>query len=201
MQDDVLTKLPPRPPAEVCKEFELELEPEVEALVQEELTHSELLRRLIEGGQHTAAVRYLAHALPKREAVWWACLCIRGTLLDTLKPEVLAVLEAAEAWARQPSDEKRRAAQAAVDAAGMDSPAAMAAMAAFFSGGSLVPTDLPEVPPAANLTGRMVTGAVALTAVAREPEKAAERYRAFLSKGIELAMGGQRKAPTAKPQA
>ena len=27
--------------------------------------------------EYTDAVRFLAHALPKREAVWWACLCVR----------------------------------------------------------------------------------------------------------------------------
>ncbi len=35
----------------------------------------EALDRLTAGGFLIEATRLVAHALPKREAVWWACMC------------------------------------------------------------------------------------------------------------------------------
>ena len=48
------------------------------------------------------ALRFLAHALPAREAVWWGCMCAAATLpADAPMPERHALM-AAEAWVRQP---------------------------------------------------------------------------------------------------
>jgi hypothetical protein len=53
-------------------------------------------------------------------------------------------------------------------------------MAAFFSSGSLGPPTAPIVPPAPHLTSHAAAGAAMLAAVARQPEKASQRYQAFL---------------------
>ena len=88
-----------------------------------------------------------------------------------------------------PSDDNRRACWPAAEAAEIGSPAGCTAMAAFFSGGSLSLPNLPAVPPGEEFTGRMAAGALMLAAVMKEPEKAAEKYAAFLRTGLEIADG------------
>ncbi|QDV32781.1 hypothetical protein ElP_06210 [Tautonia plasticadhaerens] len=150
-------------------------------------------------GHFPEAVKLLALALPRREAVWWACRCCRESLTGDEPPEALSALEAAERWAADPIEEHRRAAHAAAEASGMEAPAGCAAMGAFFGGGSIAPPNVPDVPPAPHLTAHVVAGAVMLCAVRSEPEKAPEKYRAFLALGFSVADGADRPPPIALP--
>jgi hypothetical protein len=81
---------------------------------------------------------------------------------------------------------------AAAEAAGLDTPAGCAAVAAFWSGGSLGPPNVPVIPPGESLTAKGVAGAVMLAAVLTEPEKTPEKYRRFLAHGVEVAKGANR---------
>jgi hypothetical protein len=83
-----------------------------------------------------------------------------------------AAVQAAERWVADPSEANRRAAQAASEAAGLGTPAGCAAMAAFWSGGSLAPPEAPVVPPGEILTAHGSAGPVMLAAVLTEPQKA-----------------------------
>ncbi len=163
-----------------------------------------LIDRLREAALFPEAVRYLAFALPKRQAVWWACRCVRQGPLTAVSaaPDPASVaLEAAEQWAADPSETNRRAAGAAGESAGAGTPAGCAAMAAFWSGGSLAPEGLPVVPPADDLTARGVTGAVMIAAVAIEPQHAPDRFRKFLDLGLAVAAGSDRWASAPNPDA
>ena len=113
--------------------------------------------------------------------------------------EAAAALEAARAWVVDPMDEKRRAAFPAARKAGLGTPVGCTAAAAFFSGGSLAPPDLPVVAPPADVTGKMVANAVVLAAVIKEPEKAVQKQAAFLRTGREVAEG-QRPWPQSAPE-
>ncbi|HXP31325.1 MAG TPA: hypothetical protein VN832_09565 [Stellaceae bacterium] len=145
---------------------------------------------LMKRGLLSDAVRFLAHSLPKREAVWWACLCARDMLPADAAPALLAAVQAAEGWVMAPSEEKRREAMVTAEAAGFRAPASWAAVAAFWSGGSMAPPNAPVVPPGDPLTGAAVAGAILLAAVQTEPQKAFEKYRRFLDYGIDIAGGG-----------
>ena len=136
------------------------------------------------------ALRLIAHALPKREAVWLACMCARA--VPDLAPTPLddAALAAAELWVRRPDDASRRAAMAAAQASGCRGPEAWAAVAAFWSGGSMAPEGQPEVPPADNLTGVAVAGAMMLAAARHGPERGPERLQRFLVAARDIAAGG-----------
>jgi hypothetical protein len=147
----------------------------------------EFLAALDGAEHHVDALKFLAYLLPPREAVWWAWMCARRQAGEDASPEVLQALRATEQWVSQPTDEHRRAAMAAGEAAGFDTPAGCAALAAFLSGGSLAPPELAEVPPPLFGTARAVFGSLVLSAVSEEPEKAPERYRAFYAHGTELA--------------
>ncbi len=141
----------------------------------------------------------LRSALPKREAVWWACLVAAEATPPEPSSKAAAALEAAQAWVIDPTDEKRRAAFPAAQAAGMGTPVGCAAAAAYFSGGSLAPPDLPVVAPPEDVTGKMVANALILAAVIKQPEKAAEKQAAFLRIGREVAEG-QRPWPRSAPE-
>ena len=175
----------------VCQDVDLD-EPG-RRLLAPELAPEAFLRLLMNGALYGDAVKFLARALPKREATWWACLCARGVLGGDAPADVVKALEVAEQWVHKPTEENRRltypAAQTA-QAGQPGHPAGWAAMAAFWSGGSMAPPDVPVVPPADNLTAKAVAGAVMLAAVHTEPERAETRYRRFLEQGIDIACGG-----------
>jgi hypothetical protein len=172
----------------VCQD--IEVDEAARALLAPELAPAAYLRLLIDAAHYVDAVRFLARALPKREATWWACLCARSALGESPAPEVMKALELAEQWVLKPTEEHRRLTYPAAQAAQFGHPASWAAMAAFWSGGSMAPPDVPAVPPADNLTAKAVAGAVMLAAVQTEPEKAEAKYRRFLEQGIDIACGG-----------
>lgn len=174
--------------SEVCRLYTPE--PDAAALLTLDDTPGDFLDRLIAQGRLADAARFLAFALPRREAVWWACLCARDMLPDGAKPGEVAALEAAEAWVFKPVEDNRRAAMARAEAAGFTSPSSWAAVGAFWSGGSLAPPDLPEVPPGPELTGTAVSSAITIAAVQTQPEHAHAKYRRFLDYGLDIANGG-----------
>ncbi len=137
------------------------------------------------------AVRFLAAALPKREAVWWGLACLRETLPAPFPEPVLRALMAVEKWVKEPAEGTRRAAGAAADEAGYGTPAGCLAAAAFWSGGSLTPANLPPVPPRDDLTALAVAGALLLGA-AVEPLKGDATRARYLAVG-QLVSGGQLK--------
>lgn len=188
MSDTKLIKIKAPTASRLCRRFALQ---EVaQNLLRDDLTPAQFLELLIENEQYIDATRFLAHALPKREAVWWACLCTRSSLGEHPRPDVLAALKAAEQWVYEPTDENRRATMSAAEASGFEAPASWAAVAAFWSGDSLSPPDTPPVPPPENLTGNTVASAIMMATVVTEPQKAPQRYRTFLDQGIEIAKGG-----------
>jgi hypothetical protein len=154
----------------------------------------EFLQLLMSRELMTDAVALLAHALPSREAVWWACLAARAVVDRHTSNEVQTALEAAEAWVYTPTEENRRAAMERARLTQFDHPAVWAAVGAFWSGGSMVAPDLPAVPPAEHLTGLAVCGAVQLSVLCREPERAGERFAVLLKQGIDIANGGNGRA-------
>lgn len=174
----------------------LDLSPEATRAVTGASTAAEGLLRLEADGYSAEAVRLTAHALPKREAVWWACMCA-ASVPDPALPAVDAfALSSAEAWVRQPADDGvRRKAWDAAQATGFKTPEAWAAVAAFWSGGSMAPVGQPVVPPADGLTGQAVGGAVMLAAVRGHPERASVRLGRFLGAARDIAAGGAGRLP------
>jgi hypothetical protein len=156
------------------------------ALVRPELHPRDYVALLMERELYPDAVRSLAHALAKREAVWWAWTTARRTAGEKPPPPVKEALDATERWIAQPTDPHRRAAMAAAEKAGFDCAAGCAGLGAFFSGGSLAPPDLPPVPPGEHQTAKAVAGAVIIAAVSAEPEKAPEKFRRSVEQGLDV---------------
>jgi len=165
-----------------------DLSPEAKAALTPTQSPGQFLDALVAKQLFSDAVKFLAHAIGRREAVWWACTCNRQTLTPDVPAPAVAALAAAEAWCYLPTEENRRAAHASAEAATMENAPALAAMGAFFSGGSIAPANVPQpVPPGPFHTARMVAASIMIAVVRREPERAAERYRAFVAQGVEIA--------------
>jgi hypothetical protein len=151
----------------------------------------EALDRLEQAGLLIEATRLIAHALPAREAVWWACACSRHTAPSGVNQAVETTLrDAAEEWVRRPTDEHRRAAMKQAEGAGFGSPEAWAAVAAFWSGDSMAPPEAPKVPPQPHFTGLAVAGAIALAAARGPAARREARLRGFLVSAKDIASGG-----------
>jgi hypothetical protein len=197
MSNGVLSKVAAKTAAEICRHCPLG--EAAGKLLRPDLTPSQYLEALMAKQLDVDALRFLAYALPKREAVWWACACARSGHGATLPAAAAAALQAAEKWAADPNEDHRRAAMAAAETAGLADPSGCAAAASFWSGGSLAPPNLPVVPPGEQLTAQGVAGAVMLAAVFTEPARAAEKHRTFLKLGLDVASGANRwKEPAAK---
>lgn len=166
-----------------------ELSGDARSLLAAEMRAEEVVERLLQASLFPDAVRLLAQALPNREATWWACLCARDILEKDAPQAIPIALEAAERWVYKPSEENRRLAMTAAEATAFDHPASWSAVAAFWSGGSLAPENNPVVPPAADLNGKAVAGAVMLAAAAH-PERVDASYRRYLAQAIDIACGG-----------
>jgi hypothetical protein len=159
---------------------------------------------LIAAGRAAEAIRLVACALTPREGVWWAWVSARhATQMSAssgkpVPPAAHAALDAVERWINQPTDEMRRAAWTAGQAAGLESPAGSAAAAAYFSAGSVAPADAPLVPPPPGLHSFMIGAAVTLAA-ASNPEHLDALARAFLAQAVEIVkqLGGWDRATAA----
>lgn len=156
------------------------------ALLKDEHTSRQFLELLVGKELFPDATRFLAFALPKREAVGWGCLCVRHSLGTEDAAQISKAQVAAERWVSNPDEKNRQAAQAAIAEDGPENPSDLLALAAFYSGGSVVAPNLEPVPPPDHVTPQLVAGAVMIVAVQTKPEKAAEKYRVFLQKGMAL---------------
>jgi hypothetical protein len=146
----------------------------------------DFIGRLAEAKLYTDAVRFLAHALPRRECVWWAWVCARKAAGDAPPPPIKNALDATERWIVQPSEDHRHAALTFGELADFGTPAGCAALAAFMSGGSLAPPNAPVVPPGEFMTAKASSGSVILAAVAN-PDRDADNFKEFINLGLEVA--------------
>jgi hypothetical protein len=143
----------------------------------------------------TEATRLTSHALPKREAVWWACMCARHTAPAAMPPADQRALEDAEAWVFKGEDALRRRAFEHAQESNFASPEAWAGVAAFWSGESMAPLGQATVPPAPHLAGTAVAGSVLLSAVRDPVERRAARLGRFLAASRDIAGGGTGRLP------
>jgi len=178
-----------RPVDEICRDFELQ--EEAKAYLSKEPVPERFVERLIRSKLYADATRFLAYGLPKRQATWWSCLCVRNVPLcfsDQISAEALT---SAETWVKDPSEINREAALAAGRKHSFEmpgAPAAWAAMAAGWSGGAAATTDEYVPAPPEHLTAHAASGAIILAATA-EPDQAKEMYRKFLETGVQIAQG------------
>lgn len=189
----------PRPAARPTAELvaPLPLTDPAKALLAPDVSVRQFLDKLTAAGLTVDALRVLALALPKPEAVWWACVCVRKAVPRPWRVAAEDAIDAAEKWVTDPSDANRRACGVVAEAAGWDTAAGCAAGAAWLSGGSLSPPKLPPVQPREDLTGQTVAGALMLAAAA-DPATTSVTLGTFLQIGMLLADGKLKKGERLK---
>ena len=129
------------------------------------------------------AVTVLAHALPIREGIWWACCCARRCPdLATSRAKQGAV-EAAEAWVTDGTEASRYRAFEAAQLAPLGTAANCVAMAAFASVGSMAPADAEPMPPPPGLCAQLIAGAVIVASIAEGAERAPQHYEFYIEQG------------------
>jgi hypothetical protein len=147
------------------------------------------LAKLRAEGDAQRAIDFLAHALPRLEAVAWAAFTTRDFVPQGPSSEPASrALRAALFWVQDPTDNRRRAALDAAEQCDPRGPEALSAYAAFYSGGSIAPAEMGPVPAPKEVTPRMVAGAVKLATLVRgRPPGAADKA---LDAGEALARTG-----------
>jgi len=135
------------------------------------------------------AIAFAAQALQRLDAARWLAGCLAAVERPT-RPELLAADKAVRRWVASPSDEARRLAWDAGEAAGFSTVQGLACLAIFLSGGSMAPADLPTpVNPAPGAFGQIVGSAVLLAAYAAGPIAFSERASAMLDLADRIAAG------------
>jgi hypothetical protein len=138
--------------------------------------------------QWQAGISFCAYLLPRRVAVAWGCRSLRR-MLAAPAPEDDRLLEFAEAWIDEPDEHRRRKALSAGSVGDPKSPATWVAMAAGWSGGSIVPEEMGYAPADPEKTAKAVRVALFI-ALSRLQTDAKQRIMtACLQDGIQLARG------------
>lgn len=188
---------PPPPPlpsemetaAELCRLCHIRLKPKASELLHDELTPRQYFDLLMEHNCLADARRVLAHALPKRRALWWGCLCALDTYGHEPPQIVTEVLSAVISFIRDPSEANRRTTSSLGWKAKPTTIAGCLAMGAFFSEGSVSLPGLPVVQPRPFVTGRLAGVAVYLASVMRDAAQYKSHLRRYLSVGLDVARG------------
>lgn len=153
------------------------------------ITPRQYFARLLVHNEPGDAVRFQIHSLPKREAVWWACLCLRSVADPMRKPKQAEALKAVVRWVLDPSEEHRQAAGKAGKAATFGTAVGAIAMSVFFSGGSIMPPGEKEIPPDPLLTANILSGTIVGLIGEVPPDKAKATLLSFIALGIGVAVG------------
>lgn len=192
---EALKKLSEYPAARILAHSNVVLQTPVDAPASASV--AEVLSELDAKGALIDMLQLLAHALPPREATWWACLCARDFLPDA-SDKLTPSLKAAEAWVLQPGEDTRTRARAAFDAASNEDETVLCAMAACFADGTLGPGEYEdyEAPPGA--VGGAVFGMVLISMFDNEDE-VETRGPLLLERALNISRGGNGKVNPIAP--
>ncbi len=158
-------------------------------LLQPHMDPRQYVETLGENKQYVAAIDFLAHALPPRAGIWWGCLCLQHVSGGKLAGWERVAYKAAVKWVLQPSDENREAAKRPGEVVGIGKPAGALAAAANQTGGSLVPPNIPPIPPHPFAPARALAIAVKVASTQVEGVRIKATQRSFIDLGMAIAEG------------
>jgi hypothetical protein len=179
---------PPAKAAELARYFTLS--DEAKALLVPEAMPDEFAETLVRARRYADAVQLIAHQLPKRQGVFWAMTCVRQAG-GPLTPEMEAALKSAEKWIAEPTEENRKSALKAAEAADTGTAAGCTALAAFYSEG-LPRTDDPKSNARAYFMTAKLVGSAVLLAATRDPAQMQARFESFTARGLEIVKKSRR---------
>jgi len=159
-------------------------------LLQPELTPEEYIKKLMDNEFFADSIIFLSHGLPKREAIWWACLCAKAVTDKDTKADDLASLTMAEKWVYEPDNKKRRMCGTLAEKGEYKSAQNWAAAAVFWSGGSITKEDEPAMEPAPYLYAHAVSGAILNAVGMSDVDDIDIQFQQFIKRGLNIADGG-----------
>lgn len=137
------------------------------------------------------AVSFLAYALGRREAVWWAAQGVR-LLADIHAGAEDAPLKAAEAWVREPDDLNRREALRLGMTGNRRLATSWVALAAGWSGGNIAPGPGAVVAATPEMTPKAVRTAILVALATVTARDRAGRLQACVDAGLPMLRGPAR---------
>jgi hypothetical protein len=157
----------------------------------------EFVDALVEAKQYLAAIDFIAHALPSREAIWWGCLSLQRTCGDKLEPWERRAFRITVQWVLQPDEASRAAAKQPAEVLGPASAAGNLAAAANQTGGSVGLPQGPPIPPSPFAPARAVAIAIKMASTKCEATEIEGTQRSLIGLGMAIAEG--RFAPEGSP--
>ena len=142
--------------AEICAQSKPS--PQGKALLTPGMTPGQYQSALEKNKLPVDSVHFLAHGMPPKDSVCWACQASRMNA-PKLSPPELDALKSTEAWLKNPCPSMRAAMSASLGKVDFTGPGSWAAQAGMWAGAPAVP-GLPPV----NLTAAAVAGAIMLAA-------------------------------------
>ena len=133
-----------------------------------------------------AAIAFISHLLPRREAVWWAAQCVSAIIDGAAQDEGFKL---ATRWVREPDDALRREALAYAESHDLNLAATWLARAVGYSGGSLAAPDQPPALPAPDACAQSVNAAVIVAATRTPSPMILPWIRACAEAGVRFASG------------
>ena len=148
------------------------------------------LQRFLSEGHLPEARRMLAHAMTRRDAVWWAYLsAMEACRHKPFTPGQEAGLDRVLAWLVSPTDAGRRACREAIRACGSTSIAGILCLAVWLSGGSVSPYPKRHIEPKPHVCAKLCAAVVYLSSVRFEPARWREHLRHFIGTGLAVVRG------------
>jgi hypothetical protein len=149
----------------------------------------EFAKALVAQGKAAEAATFCAYLLPRREAVWWACGCVRSLLGEIPQSRATGLL-VAEAWVYEPDDEHRLAALEAGTKGDSNDPLTWCALGAGWAGGLLISNPKKQVPMPQYMTARAARIAIIVGSLSVRRDRRPERLAACVAEGLKLAETG-----------
>jgi hypothetical protein len=153
----------------------------------DERSPMDFLKSLVTEGRVEDAVTFCSYLLPRRQAVWWACGCLRA-LLGTIAGQ--PALLAAEAWVCDPDENHRRAALDIGTKGNSNCPLTWAALAAGWAGGFLLSGPKKQIPMPPYMTARAARTAILISALRVRKDERGACVKACVAEGARLAEHG-----------
>jgi len=162
---------------------------EAKALVIEDQPTEASIQALIDGKLYYDLTQFVAHAMPVREAIWWAAITLEQRN-DVWSNAQRQCIDTAKQWVKAPSEELRRKSELFANRLGLNCGPSWLAQAVFWNGaGSIVAPDLPTVLPDPFLYAKAVSGAINHSAALPEWDQSQHYYQQAFNKGLAIARG------------
>ncbi|MEM9060510.1 MAG: hypothetical protein AAGD13_08590 [Pseudomonadota bacterium] len=159
----------------------------------EDVSPLDYIQRLVDEEDFITALFFTALALPKRDAVWWGCLALRG--MGSSDPLTAEGLRLAEAWCRHPEEEERRAAGEFAQDNYFEGAGPWIAFAAFTTSGSMAPAGLQAVPPSAEVSGKAVAMSIMLATENEDVFVTIDNQKCAIASATDFAGNGDGTGP------